>query len=81
MKKTLKEYLEQDNPKKPKHLDFGLNSEFYKDPRKNCPNCGSKEIHALHTHNPDGSDYQCSRCLSTYTLWYDEEIRAQGGQK
>lgn len=67
--KTLREFLRIEEVKKPKeHLNFFLYSSFKNNPTDFCPSCESTEVRRLHTHNPDGMDFECYACRQTYTL-------------
>lgn len=75
MSKQLKEFLalgECGEPR-PKQKDFYLDSLFEQDPTRYCPECSSREIRSLHTHNLDGKDYSCTKCNFRYTLWLFNE--------
>jgi len=68
MAKTIAEYFEREDKKKPEHKTFYLDDVLDKNPREYCPNCESHQVKSLHTHNPDGYDFKCEKCQSAYTI-------------
>lgn len=67
-KKTLQEFLEAGKEKKPAHKDYYPKDLFEHDPREHCPDC-SERVRALHTHNVEGYDFECTNCKLNYTLF------------
>ena len=71
MKKTIAEHLglNRKNNIKPQNKVFYLDDVLDNNPGDYCPFCESSEVRSVNTHNPDGYDYKCNDCNSTYEIF------------
>jgi len=70
MAKQIRAFLRLDKNGKefqPRNRVFYLDDVLEKDPRFNCPECGSKEIERFHP-SEDSSNYGCKDCKLSYEI-------------
>lgn len=69
MAKQIKDFLYPKEKWEKEHRDYFLDDVVENDPTKVCPRCSYRDIKILHTHNIDGTDYECRTCKLSYTIF------------